>query len=181
MAKLSVWSLWLSSALTLLGASALGAVIPPDALEQGDLKNPSTVAVWLKANGASADKARVALFFEAGLKEKKRSKWGPAEKGFVASALLYPAPNTLIEYANAVLHSLGAARAREKTVAQYMRTDMIAIESIYRSALAADAVLNTLSATEKKQIGQNADCLSAFIKSGENQIDCQPLQAYGLK
>ncbi len=72
MVKLSVWSLCLSSALTLLGASALGGVIQPNALEQGDLKKPAAVAVWLKADGASADKARAALFFEAGLKEKKK-------------------------------------------------------------------------------------------------------------
>ncbi len=181
MAKLSAWPLWLSSALTLLGASALGDVTQPKPLEQRDLKNPISVSVWLKANGASADKVGAAWFFKEGLKEKKRGAWGPAGKGFVASALLYPAPNALIEYANAVLHSVGAARAREKTVPQYMRADMIAIEAIYRSALAADAVLNTLSAPEKIQTSQNADCLTTFVRSGKTQPNCQPLQTYGLK
>lgn len=181
MAKLSARLLLLSSVLVLLSSSALGHVIQPKSLEQRDLKNPTSVSTWLKANGASADRAGAEWFFKEGLKEKKRGAWGPAGKGFGASALLYPAPKALIEYANAVLHSVGEARARENTVAQYMRTDMTSVESIYRSALAADAVLNTLSATEKIRTRQNTDCLATFIRSGKTQIDCQPLQAYGLK
>ena len=61
------------------------------------------------------------------------------------------------------------------------RHDMTHFEALYRSALAADAILNTLSADEKKEVLQNADCLAVFIQSKKILPDCLPLRAYGLK
>ena len=180
MAKLSVRSLWKSSVLMLLSASALGNTIPPKSLEQGNEDNPALIAAWLKANGATADRARAEWFFKEGLKEKKRGAWGPAVKDFGASVQHYPSPQTLIELANASLRSLGGVRAYEKSFAQYSRRDMTAFEPIYRSVLAADGVLNTLTAAEKAQIQQTSDCLAAFVRSVKFQANCPPLEAYGL-
>ena len=180
MAKLWVLSLWFGSAIALLSASALGDAIQPKPLKQGDEYNPALVSAWLKANGATADRARADLFFKDGLKGKKRGAWGPAVKGFGASAQYYPSPQTLIEYADAALHSLGSARAYEKSFAQYSRRDMASFEPIYRSVLAADSVLNTLSPAEKAQMQQNSDCLNAFVRSVKFQANCPPLETYGL-
>lgn len=181
MEKLSVRSLCFCSVLSLYGSAASGDAIQPKSLEQGDEKNPALIAAWLKANAPMADKVRAEIFFREGLKAKKRGAWGPAGKGFGESVQLYPAPNTLIEYANALLHVLGDSRARKKTTAQYKESDMKSVEWIYRSALAADGVLNTLSTTEKEQVRQNADCLAAFVQSAKMQPNCPPLQIYGLK
>lgn len=183
MAKLSVQSRWFGSLLAFVSALAFASGTLPVRLEQDDLYRPAVISAWLKANGATADKALAEEFFEAGVKAKKRGAkgdWGPAVKSFCASALYYPAPKTLIECAEVQLQSLGASRRREKTVAQFKRSDMTSIEAIYRSALAADTVLNTLSPAEKKGIRQNADCLSAFNISGKVAVNCQPLQTYGL-
>lgn len=181
MAKLSAWSLWSASVLVLLSASALGDAPPPKPLEQKELSDPALVSAWLKANGATADRAQAERFFNSGLKAKKMSSWGPAVKGFGASAVFYPAPKALIEYANASLRSASAIRVREKTVVQKSKVDMAYIESIYRSALASDAILNTLSVSEKEEARQNADCLAAFVQTEKMQADCAPLQTYGLK
>jgi hypothetical protein len=180
MAKLSVWSPWLSSLFMFFSATVFSDAMQPGHLEQRDLKKPAVISEWLKSNGATADKARAKLFFDEGLKDKKRGAWDPAAKSFGESALVYPTPHALIETANADLHALGNTRARKKNYAQKSRSDMTSVELIYRSALAADAVLNTLNTEEKKQTQQNADCLTAFIQSGKIQPDCLPLQAYGL-
>ena len=180
MAKLSVRSLWFGSAIALLSATALGNAVQPKLLEQKDIYDPVVVSAWLKANGATADREQAAWFFKHGLKDKKRGAWSPAGKSFGASALYYPSPQTLIEYANAALHSLGGARAYEKSFAQYSRRDMTSFEPIYRSVLAADAVLKTLSTAEKAQTQRNIDCLIAFVRSVKFQANCPPLEAYGL-
>lgn len=180
MAKLSVRSLCFGSVFALLSSTVLGDVIQPKHLEQGDEKNPALVADWLKANGATADKARAELFFKDGMKDKKRGAWGPAAKGFGASLLFYPSPHALSEYAYVRLRGLGETRAREKTFSQYKQSDLASVEPIYRSALAADSVLNTLSPSEKEQTRQNADCLAAFVQSAKMQANCRPLQIYGL-
>ena len=122
--------------------------------------------------------------FNDGVKFKKRGEkgdWGPAVKSFCASALYYPAPQTLIACADVQLRSLSVSRHREKNISRYKQRDMISIESIYRSALAADGVLNALSPAEKVETKKNADCLAAFIRSRKLLSDCQPLQIYGLK
>lgn len=183
MAKPSAWSLWLSSVVALFGTAvfASGNAALPKHLEQRELTNPDIVTAWLKANAATTDKVLANQFFERALKDKERGAWGSAGKGFCESALFYPTPSALSECANAVTRSLGSTRFREKSFSQYSRGDMQRVESLYRSAIAADVVLNTLSAKKKKETRHNADCLAAFIRAEKMQSDCQPLQAYGLK
>ncbi len=183
MAKLSVWSLWFGSIAALFGTVvfAAGSAALPKHLKQEELYNPAIVTAWLKANAATADKVFANQFFEHALKDKKRKAWGPAGKGFCESALFYPTPSALAECANADTRSLGNTRSREKSFSRHSLGDMQRIESLYRSAIAADAVLNTLSAKAKEEMRQNADCLAAFIHVGKSQSECQPLQAYGLK
>ena len=183
MAKLSAWSLWFGSSVALLGtvvfASASAAL--PKHLEQEELSNPATVTAWLKANASTADKVFASQFLGRALRDKKRGAWSPAVKGFCASAQFYPTPSVISECANASTHLLGGIRAWEKSFSKKSRGDMQSIEALYRSAIAADAILNTLNAKEKEELRQNADCLAAFVRTGKIQPDCRPLQTYGLK
>lgn len=183
MGKLSAWSLLYGSVVVIFSGAAFasGSAALPKSLEQRDLTNPARVTAWLKENAATADKPFARRFFDHALKDKARKAWGPAAKGFCESALFYPMPDALSECANADAHSLGNTRAREKSYAQKSRSDMQSIESLYRSAIAVDAVLNVMNEKEKEQLRQNADCLAAFVRTKEMQPDCQPLQAYGLK
>lgn len=183
MEKLSVWSLSFVSVVAFFSAGVLASESTPlpKSLEQRELTDPARVAAWLKDNATTADKAFARRFFDHALKDKKRKAWGPAAKGFCESALFFPMPDALSECANADAHSLGSTRARENSYSQKGRGDMQHVELLYRSAIAADAALNTLSAKKKKEARQNADCLAAFVRTEKMQPDCQPLQAYGLK
>ena len=164
MQKPLVKSSWFVSIAALLGTMIFSVTnAAPMPLEQRDLTNPAKITAWLQKNAATADKARAKQFFDDALKDKKRGAWGRAGKGFGESAQFYPTPGAISEYANAALHSGGERRAREKTYAQHSQADMAHFVALYRSVLAADAILNTLSVAEKKQARQNADCLAVFF------------------
>ncbi len=182
MRKLSAWSLLFGSIVALFGTVlfASGNAPPTKLLEQDDLTKPAVIAAWLKTNSATAKRNEAELFFKNALKDKNRGAWGPAVKGFGISALRYPAPGTLIEYADVSLRSARIARERKQPDIQSDRNSLAYIESIYLSALAADSVLNTLTPAEKQQARRNADCLGVFVTTGTIQPNCAPLQTYGL-
>lgn len=179
MPKRSVRSLWFASVLALPCACALGD--EPPMLSQDDLSKPAVVSAWLKENGAKADKARAKTFFDAGVKAKSQKRSGPAGKAFGESAGYYPTPQAINEYADITVRMLGETRTRNKDRHAHEKSDLASTESLYRSALAADAVLKSLSADEKQRTLQNADCVGIFIKSGVVQSSCPPLQTYGLR
>ncbi len=184
MAKQSAWFQWCGSLVAFASTLTVAANITPPRLAQDDLYKPGAIVTWLKTHGATADKEAANAMFNDGVKLKKRGEkgdWGPAVKSFCASALYYPAPKTLIACADVQLHSLGVSRHREKNISRYKQRDMISIEAIYRSALAADGVLNALTPSEKVEIKQNTDYLAAFIRAGKVLADCHPLQTYELK
>ena len=182
MKKPSAWLLLSGSVLTILGTAlfASGNVPLSKSLEQDDLTKPAVIAAWLKTHSATAKRDEAALLFKNASKDKNRGAWGPAVKGFGMSALRYPAPATLVEYADASLASARIARERDQPDLRSDMKNMAYIESIYRSALAADSVLDTLSRVEKLQTRQNADCLAFFVQSGTIPSRCTPLQTYGL-
>jgi hypothetical protein len=62
---------------------------------------------------------------------------------------------------------------------KYKQFDITTVQALLRSALAADAVLNTVSGPERRQVRQDSECLAAFLRSGEDQGNCRPLQIYG--
>ncbi len=183
MTKRLVRSLWLSSLLLGCCGSAVasGSAILAKPLEQRELNNPVRVATWLKENAAKADKVLARRFFDQALKDKARKAWGPAAKGFCESALFFPTPHALSECANAVAHSVGSTRSRENTYSQKSGEDVQHIQSLYRSAMAADVVLVVMTDKEKAQIHHHAECLAKFVQTRQMQANCQPLQAYGIK
>ena len=177
MPKLSVRSLWFASVLALPAACAWGDGLPM--LSQDDLKKPDVVSAWLKENSDKADKARAKMFFDAGVKAKSQKRPGPAGKAFGESAVYYPTPEAIREYADISLRTLGEIRERNKDRAQHMKSDLSSVLSLYQSTLASDAVLHTLSAEEKQQTRKNTDCLAAYLRSEKVTATCQPIQAYG--
>ncbi len=118
--------------------------------------------------------------FDAGMKAKTQKRFGPAGKAFGESAIYYPTPDAIREYADINLRSLGEIRERNKNRAEYMKSDLSSALALYQSVLASDAVLTTLSATEKKQTKQNVDCLAGYLRTEKAQTPCPPLQAYGV-
>ena len=178
--KLLARLLWLSSNLLISSCTlAQDAGHPVHYLTHDELKNTEFVVNWLKTKSAGADRKIADWYFKHGMKDKRKNYCSGAAKDFAESMIRYPSPRALIEYTDAKICMLGAIRARTKSVAQHMQSDLKSVDGFYRSALAADGVVNTLSAAEKEQTRQNADCLSAFVKSEEVQTNCPPLQAYG--
>lgn len=168
----------LLSALVLAGYAGFAAADSPATLQQDDLKNPDVISSWLTTNGAAADRRQAEVFFRQGTMAKAKHQWGLAAKGFGESALQFPSPTSLVEYAEAKLHELSDIRVREKTVAKYRQSDIATVEAVLRSALAADAVLNTLSVQEMQQVRRDAKCLEAFLRSGDDDTTCRPLRLY---
>ncbi len=178
MPKPLVRSLWFASVVALGSGYAFGD--DPPMLGQDDLKKPATVSAWLKENGDKADKARAKTMFAAGLQAKAEKRFGPAGKAFGESAIYYPTPEAIHEYADVQLHTLGEIRERNKDRGQHMKSDLSSALSLYQSVLASDTVLATMSAAEKQQTKQNVDCLAAYLRSEKASMPCPPLKAYGV-
>lgn len=176
MRKRMTRSAWFASASLLAAVCSASA----DPLSQRDLHNPERVEAWLTTNKNALDAKAAQAFFQAGVQSKQQRRWGPALKSFGESAIRKPSAPTLIEYAEAHLRLLGEVRAPE-TDAQYTQRDLSSAERVYRSALAAEAVLPELSPQQSEQTRRNADCLAEYLRSGSTQNTCEPLQSYGLK
>ncbi|MCW7536989.1 hypothetical protein OOT46_03860 [Aquabacterium sp. A7-Y] len=183
MARQLALLLWFASVLPLAHASESSATGPSE-LSQKDLGNPKAVETWLKENGAKAhkaDKKNSQRAYEYGQLKKQRKEWGAAAKAFGESALFYPTPKALNEYADNWLRMLGEIRQREKTYGERWQADLSEAEATYRTALAADSVLKLMTDKERQQTRKNAECLADYIKSQVKQGDCLPLQLYGVK
>ncbi|AKJ29449.1 hypothetical protein [Caldimonas brevitalea] len=149
-------------------------------LSQKDATDPEAVVAWLKANAAKADKAAAKMAYEHGQALKKRKDWGAATKAFGDSTAFYPTPAAFTEVAEAQLRMLGEIRQRHRNYDQHWRRDIGEAEATYRSALAADSVLRQMTAQERQQAQQNAECLADYLKSAQPPRNCAPLKLYGL-
>jgi hypothetical protein len=166
MAKLLAQSLLFASALLLQSTSGLAQDAPK--LTQDDLEKPAVVKAWLIENGAKADKKAAKEFFDLGQKLKKEKRWALATKAFGGSAIRYPTPQALNEYAETSIRDLG------------IRLDAQHVVPLYQSAIAADTILHLMSEEEKNATQNNLDCLRVYMQAKKVQPDCHPLQAYGL-
>ena len=147
-------------------------------LDSGDLSEPELISFWVQENGEKVDKKRANEFFDDGVKEKKQQRWGPAVKSFGSSALHYPTPEVLNEYADVSLRSLGQLRAWKKE--DKRQSDLSYIVSLYRSVLAANTVLKTMNLKEEVHVRHNIACITAYMDSAKLISDCTPLQIYGI-
>jgi hypothetical protein len=149
-------------------------------MTQAQLYEPARVAAWLKENAAKADKARAAQSFDSAVKKKAQRRWGPAGKSFGHSALHYPTPRALNAYAEIMLIFLGHERRRDGDLHAHAASDLRSSELLYRSAMAADSVLHAMTAEERQQTRENADCLATYVRDRTALATCRPLSHYGL-
>ena len=180
MVKQLALSLWFVSAILLPDVMAQEITNTDKYLTDEELRNPEFVSNWLKTKGVTADKKDAERFLNYGLSAKKNPNWSGAAKTFGESMIRYPSPQALTEYADANLIMLGIVRAREKSVKQKMASDMKHALDFYKSALAADAVLDSLPKSEKERVRNNVDCLEVYLRSAEVQRNCEPLQNYTM-
>jgi hypothetical protein len=75
---------------------------------------------------------------------------------------------------------LGHERRVDGNFGKHTMGDLSSAESLYRSVIAADAVLGKLNARERDEVRQNAACLAAYVRSKPIVGRCRPLELYGL-
>ena len=176
---MAIRSVVLLCASSLLAGAAARAA--PPMLSQGQLHEPAAVAGWLKEYGHGADRDGAALAHAEGVKDVQRRDFGAAVKGFGESALRYPSPQAILAYTDAQLRFLGGLRAHNKNRAKHQDSDLRLFESLYRSALASNAVLATMNASERRGVQGHADCIAAYRRAKAGAARCAPLLTYGLQ
>ena len=183
MGKQSVRSLWLikGAFVALMGCANAGPVPTAEVLTQENLSEPDTVSEWLRKNPGGLEKKEAAFSYGEGLKYKSKKDWSAAAKSFGESAIRYPSPQVLTEYVTASLRMLGEIRARRGDTTLGVDRDMDYALLQYRSVMAADSVLDTLSEREKMQVEANIACLSDYLRTRQIPAECQPFEYYGMR
>lgn len=178
MARLSVPLLFCASLLLVVMnlAAANGRTT------QIDLAIPESVAGALKSEVGDATKASAKQFFALGLKYRERAEndenWAPAAKAFGESALLYPRPLTLKEYAESTLRAKSKVAA-EKGIGEQLQllSEML---NVYDSAIVADEILHELTSDQRAQLLHYQECSQEYLRDRKPPSQCSPLHWLGL-
>lgn len=174
-------SMWFASFFILFSGLATAAEVEKDQLDQRALMNPEAVTKWLEKNAKTADRKFAQITLEYGVKAEKQGNLSAAVKSFGESALSFPAPMTLIGYADNTLRMLSHVRTREKDTSK-VKSDLSAVLGIYRSALAAEEQLKMLSIQALAQLKADENCLDTYLKAPSLPISknaaCRPLKLY---
>lgn len=174
------WARFLCTiSLVMAGATHAWAGTPP-LLTQEQLKEPAQVSAWLVQHAATADKEEARQAAQEGMAALARGDRGAALKGLGYSAQLYPTPQALKVHADTVVRFLGGLRTARKDRAVRLARDLASFEALYRTVLASDAVLPSLSAEQRGQIQADVDCLAAYRRQPASVKTCAPLVEYGL-
>lgn len=182
MGKRSARSPWLiSCALVMLVGAAYAESPTRQQLTQKQLSEPDVVAQWLRDNPEGVDKKGATFSFNEGLKYKSKKYWSAAAKSFGESAIRNPTPQVLTEYVAATLRMLGEIRTRNGTTSLGVERDMDHALSQYRSVLAADNVLGTLSIRDKRQVEADIACLTDYARTRLAPAGCKPFELYGMQ
>lgn len=169
----------MSCASLLSGCDEARAEASAPMLAQEDLEVPEVVTAWLKAHASSADRKTEERFLQMASASARQRSWGAAAKGFVESALHFPAPLALRGYAEAALHVYGPVRARTGETFKE-KADLARALRILDSAAASDVVLNELGAGGKRALEHDRTCLRSFLDdklSPADAANCAPLIA----
>lgn len=170
--------LWLASVVAGCGEAATRDAPPVAvALTQDALANPDAVARSLQRTPSAADMAAARKLAALAARAGATANWSRAAKAYGESAVAYPAPRTLIGYADAFLHDIAAVRARTGDTAS-ARSDLSYALGVYRSSLAADRVVPQLSAAEKQSAAEAVSCLEAHVAGTQASTECRPLRIY---
>lgn len=171
-------TLGLAASLAVMGGLAQAQPAPP-MLSEDDARDPAAVVRWLQTHQVK-DRQEVQWFFMQGMRERQRGNLSAAVKAFGESMVRYPSPQALSEYADTQLRMLSQVRSREGNLQDRMQADMALTLDFYRSALAANSVLGTLTEAQKNRLQGQADCVAAFVATGQvdSARDCPPLSIY---
>ncbi|HSW04168.1 hypothetical protein [Aquabacterium sp.] len=135
------------------------------------------MSAWLQQH-RSAPREQAATFSTLGDKARRAGRWGAASKSFGESALLYPAPDTLSAYGQALLHERAAVRGASGAPLAQQQGDWREASAIFATALAADDQVHTLKPAERKAIADDATCLAEAAKGGPAPASCAALRLY---
>jgi len=145
------------------------------------LEEPAAVVAWIHKHGQSADRKRAAQAHEFGVSEQKRGAIASALKGYGEAALRQPTAPAIITYTDLSITYRGELRTYLKDHDEFQTMDLRSFESLYRSALASDDLMPTLSAQERARVAANAACIDVFLKNRSGVESCGPLKAYGAR
>jgi hypothetical protein len=161
-------------------AVAAPAAVAHTELKLADLESPETVSTWLRQHGNKADRSMAKRIFDIGARARdQRNNWGPAYKGFAESALIYPAPETLAECANATLQ--GTAELHGRDGAQGHGDAVLSqVLRLLTSAQAAQDVLGTLGTARARRLQADIACLSGHLRQQAAVGPCGPVEAYQM-
>ncbi|WP_137936806.1 hypothetical protein [Chitinivorax sp. B] len=140
------------------------------------LAQPEVVANWLQLNANTADRAAAQYQLQQAQLAEQAGDWSAVAQALSESARHFPAPATLVAYAEARLHELANRSAKPDAT---MEQDALSrIGNLYQSALAANRVLSVLSDQALQTLTSQANCLDAYLAKRPVQTPCRPLQIY---
>lgn len=163
--------------LALLGAGAVQAQSPPMLTQEQLEGDPAAVASWLQENGSKADRKTAASFAKMAARYKARRDWSGAAKGYGESAVHYPDPVVILEYAHARALHLATVRAHARRP-DLAASDAASSQRLYQVVQAAQSVAGTLNKAQVTAVEQAIQCLSAPNAASEVATDCAPMKAY---
>ena len=147
-------------------------------LTQDDLLgNTAAVASWLRENASTADRKTAATFAKLGATYKSRGDWSGASKAYGESAIHWPDPVVVLEYARARTLDLASVRAYNKRP-DLIASDAASLLKLYRVVHAAQGQLGSLNKAQAAKVEQAIQCLSAPGAASQVTSDCGPLKAY---
>jgi hypothetical protein len=153
------------------------------------LSDPEQVIRWLRENKDKIDYKLAKRRFDDGFRAVNRKSFSPAMKDFGESAILYPAPETLVRYSDVFLQFISRIRKRNNDFSQIKRDLSLAV-ALYKSARAVNGELKTLDKEQVSALDADISCTEDFLsktsdasapKSIGQSTACRPLQLYALK
>lgn len=133
-----------------------------DFLSMKQIQDTEYVKKWLARTDLKIDHASIKFLNKQAEKREKLQYWDAAAKFYGEAMLLYPSPEAILNYASAQYKMLKRIRDRGGDLEQNQLSDMSNFLSRYRSAMAADDVLHTLTDNRRQAIKTSIDCLEKY-------------------
>ena len=167
----------------LLASSALteSQAAEYDSLSLGQIQDTEYVKKWLAIKDLKINHASIKFLNEQAEQRVKTQYWDAASKSYGEAMLLYPSPEAILNYTNAQYKMLKRIRGRDGDLEQKKLSDMSTFLHHYRSAMAADEVLHTLTDNQRKELKTGIDCLEKYTTAKQFQSACKVLTDYGIK
>lgn len=156
----------------------VGVAAASERIAQTDLVTPESVTSALRSEIGDPTRASAKQLFALGLKYRERAEkdgnWAPAAKAFGESALLYPSPLTLMQYADCTLQA--TSRMARAEGAEEPSQQLEGMLPIYDSAIVADKILHELTSDQRAQVIHYRNCLADYLRDRQAASRCLPLQ-----